>query len=163
MLDKFFNVFFSLPLIRKFKPFYQRRKDLVLYAFFGILTTAVSFIAFWISEILLKNIPYHEFISNTFSWIFAVEFAFFTNRRWVFHSPTKTFYAFIRQMALFYTGRLFSFLVETFILWVFVTILDFNALLIKAFATLVVLIMNYVISKLVVFRQKTSLAEVTND
>ena len=66
-------------------------------------------------------------------------------------------------MALFYTGRLFSFLVETFILWVFVTILDFNALLIKAFATLVVLIMNYVISKLVVFRQKTSLAEVTND
>ncbi len=163
MLNRFLDDFFSLPVIRKFKPFYDKRKDLVLYAFFGILTTVVSFCSFWAFEVILKNVHWHVYISNTISWICAVEFAFFTNRRWVFNSPTNTFYSFIRQMALFYTGRFVSFLIEMFLMWAFVTMLGVNSLVVKIFATIIVLIINYIVSKLVVFRKKPDLVEVTND
>jgi len=151
-LDKFFEFIFSIPLIRKFKPFYEKRKDIVLYTFFGGLTTIVSFFTFWVCIDLVKM---HELIANTFSWIFAVAFAFFTNRIWVFNSPTKTAKDFIKQFILFYAGRLFSFAVEMGIIYLFITLMGFNELLIKLAATIIVLILNYIISKVFVFRNKS--------
>ena len=47
MLDNFFDFLFRIPIVRKFKPFYEKRKDIVLYIFFGGLTTVVSFVTFW--------------------------------------------------------------------------------------------------------------------
>ena len=85
MLDRFFGFIFDLPIIKYFKPFYQKRKDIVLYIFFGGLTTIVSFVTFWLFEYIFNL---HELIANSISWVAAVAFAFFTNRIWVFNSPT---------------------------------------------------------------------------
>ena len=152
MLDSFFDVIFKIPIIRKFRPLYEKRKDIVLYIFFGALTTVVSFFTFWL---FLDVLSMHELVANTISWIFSVAFAFFTNRIWVFNSPTKTALAFLKQMVLFYGGRLFSFFVEMLIIWIFTTLLGFNALLIKLIATIIVLILNYIISKVIVFKNKS--------
>lgn len=151
MLDKFFDFIFDLPLIKIFKPFYLKHKDIVLYVFFGVLTTIVSFFTYWL---FLDVFNLHELIANTISWIFAVGFAFFTNRVWVFNCPTKGQKSFLIQMLKFYSGRLFTLGVEDGIIFIFVTKLEYNELLIKLFATIIVLILNYIISKVIIFRKK---------
>jgi len=151
LLDKFFNFIFSIPLIRKFKPFYEKRKDIVLYIFFGGLTTVVSLVTFWL---FVDIIPLPLLIANTVSWVVAVSFAFFTNRIWVFNSPTKGVKSFLYQMGLFFGGRLFSLAVETAIIFIFAKQLGINAMLIKLLAQIGVLILNYIISKVFIFKKK---------
>lgn len=152
MLDRFFDKIFSLPLIRIFKPFYNKRKDIVYYVFFGVLTTLVSYISY---AIAIYVFGLHELIANTISWILAVAFAFFTNRVMVFNSPTENAKDFFFQLFSFYGGRLFSYGVESLIIYIFVTKLSYNEMLIKVLAGIFVLIINYIISKWIVFRKKT--------
>lgn len=156
MLDKFFNWIFSLPLLRKFKPFYNKRKDIVLYVFFGGLTTIVALVSF---AVPIYVFGINEMVANTISWILAVAFAFFTNRVWVFNSPTKKVSDFLIQFFSFYGGRLFSFGVETLIIFIFITKLSYNQMLIKIFASVFVLILNYIISKWFVFRKKNHIKQ----
>lgn len=151
MLDKFFEWIFSLPLIRNLKPFYNRRKDIVLYLFFGGLTTAVALVSFAI-PIFIFGI--NEMIANTISWILAVAFAFFTNRIYVFNSPTKKVSDFLAQLFSFYGGRLFSFGVEMLIIYIFITRLSYNQMIVKILASILILTLNYIISKWIVFRKK---------
>lgn len=151
LLDKFFDFIFSLPVIRILNPFWKKKKDIVLYLFFGGLTTVVSLASFGIA---FYTFSINEMISNTISWILAVAFAFFTNRVWVFHSPTKTVKAFLYQLITFYGGRLLSFGMEMLIIFIFITKLGYNAMLIKIIAQIIILIANYIISKTIVFRKK---------
>ena len=151
MLDKFFDFIFNLPLIRKFRPFYEKRKDIVLYLFFGVLTTIVGVFTFWLFYYVFSM---STLTSIIISGVLAVTFAFLTNRIWVFNSPTEGKKDFFVQMGNFYGGRLFSLGVETLLLFVFVDKLCYNAMLIKILANVVVLILNYIISKLFVFRKK---------
>ncbi len=153
MLDRFFDKLFDLPLIKIFKPLWVNKKDIVLYIFFGGLTTVVSLVCFAIPVYVFHI---NELIANTISWIFAVAFAFFTNRIWVFNAPTKTTGQFIYQLISFYAGRLLSYGMEMLIIFIFITKLGYNKMLIKILAQIIVLIANYIISKLLVFRKKTT-------
>ena len=148
-----------------FERFYIKNKSVLLYLFFGGLTTLVSILTFWLAELFIRadfNVSIFGSIysakvvlSNAISWICAVLFAFFTNRIWVFNSPTDSWTGFFKQMAAFFGGRFTTFLLETAILVVFVSILNFNEMLMKIIAQLVVLVSNYVISKLIVFRKRS--------
>lgn len=147
-----------------FESFYIKNKSVLLYLFFGGLTTLVSILTFWIAELLINadfNISIFGslysvkvILTNAVSWICAVLFAFFTNRTWVFNSPTKTWKEFWSQMAAFFGGRFATFLLETVILIVFVSALKFNELAIKILAQIAVLVSNYIISKLIVFKDR---------
>lgn len=147
-----------------FEGFYIKNKSVLLYLFFGGLTTIVSIFTFWLAELLITadfNISIFGslysikvILTNAVSWICAVLFAFFTNRIWVFNSPTKTWKEFWGQMAAFFGGRFATFLLETVILIVFVSALKFNELVIKILAQIAVLVSNYIISKLLVFRDR---------
>lgn len=148
-----------------FERFYIKNKSVLLYLFFGGLTTLVSILTFWLAELFIRS-DFNVFIfgsmystkvvlSNAISWICAVLFAFFTNRIWVFNSPTDSWTGFFKQMAAFFGGRFATFLLETVMLVVFVSILNFNEMLMKIIAQLVVLVSNYVISKLIVFRKRS--------
>ena len=147
-----------------FERFYIKNKSVLLYLFFGGLTTLVSILTFWLAELFIRSdfnvsifgsmYSTKVVLSNAISWICAVLFAFFTNRIWVFNSPTDSWTGFFKQMAAFFGGRFATFLLETAILVVFVSILDFNEMLMKIIAQLVVLVSNYVISKLIVFRKR---------
>lgn len=138
-------------VMRPLRPLYTRYKEILLYVFFGALTTVVSFGTFYIFADLL-NI--HELIANVISWIFAVTFAYVTNRTWVFGDKAHTRSGIMREAAAFYSGRLATLGFEELVIFIFVTVLGFNDMIIKIIATVGVLVLNYIISKLVVFKKE---------
>ncbi len=130
---------------------YQKHKEKLLYLFFGGLTTVTSLVTFWfVNRVVMAN----EHIANVASWILAVLFAFLTNRAWVFNAKTNGKAAFFKQLFGFYGGRLLTFGIEELLLLIFITWLHFDSMLVKIAAQIVVLILNYVVSKLFVFRKQ---------
>lgn len=146
-----FDKIMSLKILKWANPFYVKYKEMLLYVLFGGLTTVLSIGIFALLNVALGL---NEHISNIISWIFAVMFAFFTNRIWVFSAVTKNTGGFIMQMLKFYGGRLVTLGVEELIILIFITKLNFNSMLIKVFAQIVIIILNYVISKCFVFKRK---------
>ena len=146
-----FDKIMMLPGLRILNPFYKKNKEVLLYLFFGGLTFLVSVISYAYFNVTLGS---NELVANIISWVLAVAFAFFTNRIWVFQAPTKTVSQFLMQLIRFFMGRVATLVVEEVILLVFITILGFNSMAVKVIAQVIVIVLNYVISKLVVFRKK---------
>ena len=145
-----FDKIMSLPLLRVFYPFYRAHKEVLLYLFFGVVTTLVSFVSFWVlADLLLIN----EHPANLISWVLAVLTAFFTNRTWVFEAKNTT-EPFLWQMAKFFASRLSTLGVEEVIIYVFITRLDFPNMPVKIAASVLIVILNYVLSKLLVFTKR---------
>lgn len=142
-----FDRIMALPLLSKFAPFYKKHKSVLLYLLFGGLTTVVS-----IGTYALFLPVVSPLIANIFSWVAAVTFAYVTNRTWVFASKEKGL-AIIQEAFAFYGGRVFTLGLEEVVLYVFITLLFFPPLTVKVFAQVIVLILNYVISKLFVFNK----------
>lgn len=142
-----FDKIFSWRILRFAQPLYKKYKEVLLYLFFGALTTAVSIGTFYL---FTDVIPLDALVANILSWFFAVLFAFLTNRTWVFEATDQPFF---RQMLSFYLGRVSTLLMEEVILLVFVTWLHMDPMVIKIAAQILVLIMNYVISKLFIFKK----------
>ncbi len=145
-----FDRLFACRILKPLQPFWQRHREVLLYLLFGGLTTVISIGSFWLCE---DGLGIQVHIANTISWLLAVLFAFVTNRLWVFQAPAKGA-ALWMQLLRFYGGRLATFLAEEVILLVFITWLDFHELTVKIAAQIVVLILNYIVSKLFVFRSK---------
>lgn len=146
-----FDKLMSLPILNIFEGFYKRNKSVLLYLFFGALTTLVSILSFILAGTVLR---FNVHIANTISWVLAVTFAFFTNRKWVFDGKTSTRKEFFKQARDFYAGRIFTYFVEEVILIVFVNLLALNQDIVKIVAQFVILILNYIISKFFVFKKK---------
>ena len=146
-----FDKLMHLPGLRILEPFYQRNKDVLLYLFFGFVTFVINILCYaWLNTWLGLN----ELIANIIAWVAAVLVAFLTNRIWVFHAPTETMGAFFRQMAAFFAGRLVTLGIEEAILAVFITMMRLPGMPVKIIAQIIVIVLNYVISKLVIFRKK---------
>ncbi len=145
-----FDRIMSLKIFAKLYPFYQKYKAVLLYIFFGGLTTVVSIGSFYICNTLFAI---NELLSNAVSWILAVLFAYVTNRIWVFNS-NATGKAIVKEIFAFFSGRFTTFLVEEVILFIFITLLSFNGLVVKTAAQVFVLVSNYFISKILVFSEK---------
>jgi putative flippase GtrA len=125
-----------------------KNKEIILYLVFGVLTTLVNISIF----ILLHSACHIELlISNTIAWFFSVVFAYITNKIWVFESKSNEI---LHEFILFVGGRIFSYLVETILLIVFVSILAFNDNYVKIIAQVIVIILNYVLSKSIIFKSK---------
>ena len=143
-----FDRLFSLPLFKWAAPFFSRHREGLLYLFFGVLTTAVSWGSFYLFHYPLGI---DELIANPLSWVVAVLFAFFTNRTWVFRTHGV---GFLREMLLFFGARLGTLIFEEAVIFLFVTTLSYHAMAVKMIGNVAVLILNYLLSKLLVFRKK---------
>lgn len=126
-------------------------KELILYTIFGNLTFVIS-----IGSYAIFNIAFgiNELIANALAWVFAVLFSYVTNKKWVFKAPTPTKTAFFVQMFAFFSGRFMTLIIEEAIIFVFITLLAYPSMWVKLAAQVVVVILNYVISKLFVFRDR---------
>lgn len=126
-------------------------KEFILYAVFGTIAFIVS-----IGSYALFNIGFgiNELIANALAWVFAVLFSYVTNKKWVFKAPTPTRTAFFIQMFAFFSGRFMTLIIEEAIIFVFITLLKYPSMWVKLAAQVVVVILNYVISKLLVFRDR---------
>ena len=145
-----FDRIMALPGLRCFGGLYRKYKSALLYLFFGVLTTLVSIGSFVLAN---RQLGLNELIANILSWICAVTFAYLTNRVWVFGSKARGA-AIVREAVSFYSGRLATLAIEEALLLIFVTWLAFDGTAVKIAAQFVVLILNYFISKLLVFRSK---------
>ena len=141
----------ELPILRIFNPFYKKYKEMLLYLFFGGLSFIVSIATYACFNV---GMGINELIANILSWIITVMFAFLTNRVWVFQAPTHTITEFLRQMLSFFGGRVVTLVIEEIILLVFITWLGFNSMVVKVIAQVIVIVLNYVISKFFVFSEK---------
>ncbi len=142
-----FDRFMSLPGLRVLFPFYKKHKEFLLYGLFGVLTVIVNIATFSFLNIALSV---NELAANAVAWVFSVLIAFATNKKWVFTSSVGG--CLWRQMLTFFGGRAATLVLEEVILAVFVTMLELNSIAVKIAAQVIVIILNYVISKLLVFR-----------
>lgn len=126
----------------------------LLYCFYGALTTLVSMVTKLVPMYFLGTGKLSVTFCTVFSWICAVTFAFFTNKKYVFQSETHTKKAFWTEFAAFYTGRLASFFLDWGISVLFISILGWNEILVTIMAQVIILIVNYAFSKLFVFKKR---------
>ncbi|MCD8058797.1 MAG: GtrA family protein [Bacteroides fragilis] len=150
MKEDIFDKIMKLPGLRILEPFYKKNKEVLLYLFFGGLTFLVSIGSYAYFNV---TIGWNELIANIVSWIFAVAFAYVTNKIWVFSTRNLKVGDLLLEILKFFGGRVFTLVVEELILFVFITRLHFNSILIKVIAQIVVILLNYVISKLFVFKK----------
>lgn len=145
-----FDKLMHLPVFRILEPFYMKHKEVLMYLFFGGLAFFLNLFLFvGIDRILRIN----ELVNNIICWFICVLFQFFTNRTWVFESHVNTFSEFIKQMTSFFSGRIVTLIIEEIILAVFITWLGFNVTITKLAAQIIVIVLNYIISKLWVFNR----------
>ena len=133
------------------KVLFLKYKALIMYGIFGVLTTAVNIVTYWLCyDVLhLPNVP-----SNILAWVTAVAFAFVTNKRFVFESKQNSWNGVLKEAALFVGARVGTGTLDTAIMFVGVDLLKGNSLVFKLFANVLVIILNFVLSKLIVFKQK---------
>lgn len=142
-----------IEAVMNLSTLYHKYKDILFYAVFGVLTTVVNIVVYYICAhpMHLGTMP-----STIIAWIAAVLFAYVTNRRWVFHSSATKANEILREIVSFFACRLFTGVVDWLCMFFFVDILGFNDVIIKAAANVLVIILNYVASKLIIFRHPSA-------
>ncbi len=146
-----FDRIMDLKIFEFFLPLYNKYKEIILYLFFGGLTFVVSIASYAFFEYSLKLSP---LIANIFSWILAVIFAYLTNRIWVFKNIAQDIKGILQEVVSFFSGRILTLVIEEIILYIGITLLEFNSIATKIIGQIVVIISNYFISKLLVFKTK---------
>jgi putative flippase GtrA len=145
-----FDRIMARRLLRPLRPFYEKYKEPLLYLFFGGLTTLLSIFLYWLFAHPLGVPP---LAANVVSWILCVAFAYVTNRTWVFKDKARGPRGILREAASFTVGRLATLGLEELILWLGISVLAVNDLLVKIVAQVLVIVGNYVISKFLVFKK----------
>lgn len=130
----------------------QKHREIVSYIFWGVMTTAVNYAAYF----LLRNVFLVPLVAgNAAAWAVSVLFAYFVNKLFVFRSKDWTWRVALRELWQMVASRIFSLGLETGILWLFVEKLLLNEFLVKLAANVLVVIVNYVLSKFIIFNKKT--------
>lgn len=140
-------------MINKVKNIYLKNREIIVYLIVGVLTTIVSLGVYYglVLTILNPNKAIELQIANITSWVVAVTFAYFANRIFVFRSKDKNI---LKEGIKFCSSRVFTLLVDMLIMFVTVTLLHFNDKIAKVIVQVVVTILNYIISKFIVFKKK---------
>lgn len=136
------------------KELYLKYKEIINYLIFGVLTTIVSLATYYICVYTFLN-PNNSLqlqIANIISWSVGVAFAYITNRRFVFESKEQKK---LKEAGKFVTSRIATLLADMLIMFIGVTILKLNDKIIKLLSQIVVIIANYILSKMIVFKNKS--------
>ena len=138
-------------MIQKLRSLIEKYWDILTYLVFGVLTTVVNYAVY---------LPVYNFcgisaaVSNMIAWVVAVIFAFLTNKPFVFHSHDWSVKTVVPELIKFVSCRLASGVMETVILFLAVDLMAWNGNVWKLVTQVLVIIINYVGSKLLVFRNK---------
>lgn len=127
---------------------FEKYKALILYGIFGVTTTIINVVSYALMLLIGINVQ----VSVVVSWLLAVIVAYLTNRVWVFNSGASTNIELLREFISFMLARLATLIVEMLIIWFGVQLLDQDPIIWKIIDNIVVIILNYVISKLIVFK-----------
>ena len=135
----------------KIRELIKKHYDLIAYVFFGGLTTLVNYLVYLPCYNLLHI---SAAASNVIAWIFAVVFAYLTNKPFVFGSHDWSMKTVIPELSKFVGSRIASGGIETAIIFVTVDLLGWDGNIMKLVTSVLVVVLNYVTSKLIVFKNK---------
>ena len=128
----------------------EKYRDVLVYLVFGVLTTVVNYIVYLPCYNLLQL---SATVSNIIAWVAAVAFAYLTNKPFVFQSHDWSVKTVVPELTKFVSSRVASGALETAIIFVTVDVLAWNGNLMKLATSVIVVVLNYVASKLLVFRK----------
>lgn len=139
-------------MTQKIKSLFLKYKETISYIFFGVATTLVDYAAY----ILLTSslVAMNEGWANVLSQAIAILFAFFVNKLFVFEDRSMKLKTFVIQFVEFVSMRLITLGLNSLLFWLLIEKLSMNDLIIKAIVSVIVIILNYIFSKLIIFRKK---------
>lgn len=124
------------------------------YLFFGGLTTLINIVVF---TVLNSTTGWNYQISNVIAWFLSVLFAYITNKLWVFNSKTTDTQTFVREVSSFFFFRILSLGFDVVIMWTGISLLSGNPLIVKIIDNVLIVVINYVFSKVFIFRNAKSI------
>lgn len=137
------------------KNLYLKNKEVINYLIFGALTTVVSFISYYL---FAKVFLIDEVISNALSWFFSVLFAYITNKIFVFESFVNNKKNLFKEIISFFLARILTgILCDVLIFALLVKTFKINDIISKLITQIIVIALNYILSKLYIFRKKGEL------
>ena len=133
------------------KQLLKKYKSFIMYVVFGVLTTAVNLISYYLcfNIVHIPNVP-----STIIAWVLAVAFAFVTNKLWVFDSKVFDKKTLCHEIPTFLGARIGTGILDIGIMYLAVDILNWNSTVWKLISNIIVIVLNYVASKLVIFKKK---------
>ena len=137
-------------MIEKIRAFVEKHWDMVSYLFFGVLTTAVNYLVYLP---LYNLLGISAAVSNMIAWAAAVAFAYVTNKPFVFKSHDWSMKTVLPELGKFVGCRAASGGLETALVFLTVDVCGWDGNIWKLIISVVVVILNYVSSKLLVFRK----------
>lgn len=141
--------------MKKVLVIYKKHEEIINYLFIGACTTIISLLAYYLLAFtfLNPNVSWELQLANIISWIVGVVFAFITNRKVVFKSKSTKV---LKEIEKFLGFRIVTLLIDMIFMYVSVTILALNDKIMKIISNIIIIILNYIFSKLFVFVQKES-------
>lgn len=133
------------------KELFNKYKGIINYLIFGVLTTLINVVIYSLGYDVL-GIP--NLVSTALAWVVAVAFAFVTNKLFVFESRSWRGTEALKEAVNFVACRLSTGAVELVFMFLFVDLLAFSGTVMKLVCNVIVIILNYVLSKLIVFKKK---------
>ncbi|MDB2106224.1 GtrA family protein [Clostridium paraputrificum] len=127
----------------------KKYKETILYLIFGVLSTVVNIVTYVFFSMV---VGLNYLVANLIAWIIAVFFAYITNKFWVFGSKEIKFNYLLKEVSSFVGCRLFSGGIEMLIMFVMISVLNINDFVVKIITNVIVVILNYIFSKLLIFR-----------
>jgi len=139
--------------MNKIKELLKKYKEVIMYLIFGVLSTIVNIGCHFIftNTIFNPDNPIELTITIILSWIITIIFVYFTNRKYVFESSETNK---IKEFTKFTTARITTLVMELLIMYISVTLLHFNDKIMKIVSQFVVIVSNYIFSKLFVFKKE---------
>ena len=129
---------------------YNKIKEILWYGVFGILTTLINIISFY----LLDKTGMNVYISNLIAWILSVLFAFITNKLFVFNSKSLDKAIVMKEMISFFFFRILSLGIDMAGMYICISLININKLVSKIIMNIIVIISNYIFSKIFIFKNK---------
>ena len=133
--------------MKRLKQIYKKYKEIINYIIVGGCTTLVSIVSYYLFRLIITN----YLICTILSWIVAVTFAYFTNRIFVFNSKDKNI---MFEFLKFIMARILSLLSELLVMFILVDLIKIDDKISKIIVQFIVLVLNYIFSKIIVFRKK---------
>lgn len=149
-VEEFFLKIFEKVGLKKFVDWYMEHQEGMRYLVFGGLSTIVNILVFMIVS---KLFNLDTVISNSIAWIVAVIFAYITNKICVFKAETKDGKDFVREIISFFGARVGTLVIETIFLKIVIDYLYQKELLMKIISNIIVIVLNFIFSKLFIFKQ----------
>ncbi|WP_321330291.1 GtrA family protein [uncultured Ilyobacter sp.] len=125
-------------------------KEVILYLFFGVLTTAVNFLVYFLVLKLSDNYVF----STTMAFIVAVIFAYVTNKKYVFENVTSSFKKLLDEFFRFVTSRIFTYIIDVLGMILLIEYLSHGEVVSKIAVNIVVVGINYILSKIYIFKKE---------